>query len=140
MAVAARLKVLALAGLALAACQGPLDSPETAGAGASVRVELGTVVDSDGRVSMPRTVFSRADTVRVSFERTLALGDTVTVRWIRVDGKEPGVAIDSVVRIAEGTGAPSFAASPAEGWTEGRYAAEVSIAGSRVGTGTFEVR
>lgn len=137
-----RLKSLALVSGALLACQGgssPLESPEAGTGAGPVRVELGTVIDEEGRVSMPRTVFSPADTVRLSFGR-IAGADTVTVRWVRVDGGEPGVAVDSSSQAPDSAGRFSFAASPASGWSPGRYAAEVTVGGRPGGTTTFEVR
>lgn len=137
-----RLKMLALATGVLAGCQGgssPLESPEAATGAGPTRIELGTVTDADGRVTMPRTVFSPRDTVRLSLGR-LPGGDTVTVRWIRVDGDEAGVAIDSASQAADSAGMFSFSATRASGWPLGRYAAEVTVGGRAAGSGTFEVR
>jgi hypothetical protein len=142
MIAAPRLKMLAIAVGALGACQAgssPLESPEMAAGTGPARIELGTVTDAEGRVTMPRTVFSPRDTVRLSVGR-LPGADTVTVRWIRVDGAEPGVAIDSTSQMADSVGMFSFSASRASGWPLGRYAAEVTVGGRRAGSGTFEVR
>ena len=142
MIAALRLKMLAIVAGALMACQAgssPLESPEAAAEKGPAPIELGTVTDAEGRVTMPRTVFSPRDTVRLSVGR-LAGADTVTVRWIRVDGAEPGVAVDSASQTADSSGMFSFSASQASGWPLGRYAAEVTVAGRRAGSGTFEVR
>lgn len=136
----ARMKSLAAATGLLLACQAgssPLESPE-AGTGPS-RLELGTVTDADGRVTMPRTVFSPSDTVRLSLGRVPG-ADTVMVRWLRVDGDDAGVAVDSALQASDGAGVLSFAAAPASGWSPGRYAVEVTAGGRRAGGTTFEVR
>jgi hypothetical protein len=135
-----RLKMLALAG-ALVGCQAgssPLESPEMTSGTGPTRVELGTVTDADGKVTMPRTVFSPRDTVRLSLGR-LPGADTVTVRWIRV-GDDAGVAIDSASQAADSAGMFSFSATRAAGWPVGKYAAEVTVGGRSAGSGTFEVR
>ncbi|MGE5926464.1 MAG: hypothetical protein ACM357_03850 [Gemmatimonadota bacterium] len=137
-----RLKSLAAVTGLLAACQGgssPLESPEAGSASGPARLELGTVVDEDGRVTLPRTVFSPSDTVRLSFGRVPG-ADTLMVRWVRVDGDEAGVAVDSVLQAADGAAVHAFAASPAAGWSPGRYAVEVTAGGRRAGATTFEVR
>jgi hypothetical protein len=137
-----RLKSLALGTGMLAACQGgpsPLESPESAAGNGPARLELGTVIDGDGRVTMPRTVFSPSDTVRLSLGR-VAGADTVVVRWLRVDGDDAGVAVDSASLASDSAAVLSFAASPASGWSPGRYAVEVTAGGRRAGATTFEVR
>jgi hypothetical protein len=127
----------------LAGCQAgssPLESPEAGAAWGPARLELGTVTDGDGRVTLPRTVFSPSDTVRLSVDRVPG-ADTVAVRWVRVDGDDAGVAVDSALQASGGAAAVhSFAASPASGWTPGRYAVEVTAGGRRAGATTFEVR
>jgi hypothetical protein len=136
-----RLKMLGLAG-ALVGCQGgssPLESPEMASGTGPTRIELGTATDADGKVTMPRTVFSPRDTVRLSLGR-LPGADTVTVRWIRVDGDDAGVAIDSASQAADSAGMFSFSATRSAGWPVGKYAAEVTVGGRSAGSGTFEVR
>lgn len=136
------MKLLAVAAGALGACQSgssPMESPETSAGTGPTRIELGTVTDAEGRVTMPRTVFSPRDTVRLSISRPPG-ADTVTVRWIRVDGDEAGVAIDSASQVAGSAGVLSFSASRASGWPLGKYAAEVSVRGRGAGSGTFEVR
>ncbi len=137
-----RMKPVALAAGLLMACQGgasPVESPENAAAQGPVQIELGAVTDGEGRVTMPRTVFGPADTVRLSLGR-IAGADTVAVRWVRVDGDEPGVAVDSAAQVPDSAGSFSFAASPRSGWSPGRYAAEVSIGGRQAGAASFEVR
>jgi hypothetical protein len=126
----------------LVACQGgssPLESPETGSASGPARLELGTVTDGDGRVTLPRTVFSPSDTVRLSLGRVPG-ADTVMVRWVRVDGDDAGVAVDSALQASDSVAVLSFAASPADGWSPGRYAVEVTAGGRRAGATTFEVR
>ena len=145
MTASRRMKPVVLAaGLIIAsqACKGgssPVESPEAAAASGPVQMELGTVVDGEGRVTMPRTAFGPADTVRLSLGR-IAGADTIVVRWVRVDGDEPGVAVDSASQVPDSAGSFSFAASPRSGWSPGRYAAEVSVGGRQAGAATFEVR
>lgn len=137
-----RMKPITLAAGVLLGCQAgssPLESPEAGAASGPVRIELGAVVDGEGRVTMPRTVFSPADTVRLSLGR-IAGADTVRVRWVRVDGDDAGVAVDSAAQVPDSAGFFSFAASPRSGWSPGRYAAEVSVGGRQAGVATFEVR
>ena len=137
-----RLKSLAAVTGLLAACQGgpsPLESPEAGSASGPARLELGTVIDGDGRVTLPRTVFSPSDTVRLSLGRVPG-ADTVAVRWVRVDGDDAGVAVDSARQASGNAAVLSFAASPASGWSPGRYAVEVTAGGQRAGATTFEVR
>lgn len=141
MAAGSRLKTLAFAAGALAACEGrslPLESPEAESGSGPVHLELGTELDAQGRVTMPRTVFSPGDTVRLSFAAPSG-ADTVIVRWVRVDGDEPGIAVDSAAQARDSVGAFSFSASPS-GWPTGRYAAEATAGGRSVGSATFEVR
>lgn len=137
-----RLKALAGVTGLLVACQGgssPLESPEASSASGPARLELGTVIDGEGRVTLPRTVFSPSDTVRLSLGRVPG-ADTVAVRWVRVDGDEAGVAVDSALQASDSAAILSFAASPASGWSPGRYAVEVTAGGRRAGATTFEVR
>ena len=138
----ARLKSLAALAGFLGACQGgssPLESPDAGAGSGPARLELGTVTDGEGRVVMPRTVFSPSDTVRLSFGR-LPGADTVVVRWVRVDGDDAGIVVDSALQAFASAGVVSFAGAPAGGWSPGRYAVEVSAAGRRAGATTFEVR
>ena len=142
MTAGSRLKTLAVAAGALAGCEGgpsPLESPATGDPTGTVRLELGTVIDAQGRVTMPRTVFSPRDTVRLSFARPPD-ADTVTVRWIRVDGDDAGLVVDSAMQTPDSVGAFSSFAAPASGWALGRFAAEVTIGGKSAGSATFEVR
>ena len=137
-----RMKPVALTAGLLVGCQAgssPLESPETGAASGPVQIELGAVVDGEGRVTMPRTVFSPADTVRLSLGRIAGI-DTVAVRWVRVDGDGARVAVDSAAPVPDSAGSFSFAASPRSGWSPGRYAAQVSIGGRQAGAATFEVR
>jgi hypothetical protein len=157
-----RAAVLLLAALLLAACGGDsapdaaqapalAADPGTASASAApdvelpqgsleaVALELGVVLDGDGRVSQATERVRAADAVHVSLV-TVGQADAamLAVRWRDAAGAE--IDADERAITAEGPAVHTFTRKPEGGWAPGRYEVEVTMDGESAGIRAFEVR
>ena len=105
----------------------------------AVALELGVVLDGDGRVAQTVERARRSDTVHVSVV-TVGEADAamLTARWRAADGRE--VAVDERAITASGPAVHTFSQTPEGGWTPGRYEVEVEMNGESAGLRAFEVR
>jgi len=102
------------------------------------RIDLGTAVGADKKVSAPTTTFRPADTIYVSI---LSDGASPTVvlaaRWTYQDGQ---VVSESSQTIAPtGPAATEFHIAKPDGWPAGKYKVEVAANGKASGSREFTV-
>ena len=159
---AGRVVGVLLAALMLTACSGDAAPDATPAAGAStdpgapsasaapavqlpqgnleaVALELGVVLDAEGRVATPSERVRAGDAVHVSL---VTVGEAqaamLAVRWRDAAGAE--IDADERAITAEGPAVHTFTRKPEGGWAPGRYEVEVTMDGESTGVRAFEVR
>lgn len=105
----------------------------------AVALELGVVLDADGRVGQPTERVRAGDAVHVSL---VTVGEAqaamLAVRWRDASGAE--VDVDERAIAPTGPAVHTFTRKPEGGWAPGRYEVEVTMDGESAGVRAFEVR
>jgi uncharacterized protein YfaS (alpha-2-macroglobulin family) len=103
------------------------------------RIELGTAVGADGRITAPAATFAPADTIYVSvLTEGQAPGATLSARWTYEDGQLVSEGRETLG--ASGGAATEFHIAKPDGWPAGRYRVEIALNGRPAGAREFEVR
>lgn len=151
---------VALTALLLAACGG---EPASAGADAAsatsaasgadagtiaplpqgsleaVALEVGVMLDADGRVGAATDRVRPGDAVHASL---VTVGESeatmLAVVWRDANGTE--ISTDERAITASGPAVHTFTRQPERGWASGRYEVEVRLNGESAGVRSFEVR
>lgn len=93
------------------------------------RIDIGSAVGGDNRVTSSATTFRPADTIYVSVESTGAANTPLTARWTYQDGQV--VNTESKTLTSAGPTVTEFHISKPGGWPTGNYRVEV-LSGDRV--------
>ena len=103
------------------------------------RIDLGTAIGPDKRVTVPTRLFAADDTIYASvITDGSAPHVTLSARFTFEDGQ---VVSEISQQIAPaGLAASEFHVSNPDGWPQGRYRVEISADGAPVGSSEFEVR
>ena len=105
----------------------------------AVALELGVVLDAEGRVATPTERVRAGDAVHVSL---VTVGEAqaamLAVRWRDAAGAE--IDVDERAIAATGPAVHTFTRKPEGGWAPGRYEVEVTMDGESAGVRAFEVR
>ena len=106
-------------------------------------VDLGSAVDTEGRVVAGTSTFATTDTITASVmtatgSTTGSATGTLGARWTYEDGQV--VNQESKTFDFTGPGVPNFQTRKPDGWPVGRYRLEISLDGEVVQTRDFEVR
>jgi hypothetical protein len=142
------LPIAVIAALALfAACQKSPEPPKTAPPAAPPqaavpfrvnRVDLGSAIGADKKVSAPTTTFKPRDTIYASvLTEGASPAATLAARWTFEDGQ---LVNESAQNIAPtGPAATEFHIANPDGWPLGKYKVEVSANGKPAGAAQFTV-
>jgi hypothetical protein len=142
-----RLAALLLAPLLLLACGRSEKNDEAAAPPVSSapspfqvsRIEMGTAIGPDKRVTAPTRLFTAGDTIYAS---VITDGNsppvTLTARFSFEDGQVVSEVSQEIA--PAGPAASEFHISNPDGWPQGRYRVEISADGAPVGSSEFEVR
>jgi hypothetical protein len=116
-----------------------VSAPAPAGQpGAVTRIELGTAVGADGRVTAPAASFSPGDTIYVSvLTEGQPVGATLSARWTYEDGQ---LVSEDRETLGSERAATEFHVAKPDGWPAGRYRVEIALNGEPAGARDFEVR
>ena len=124
---------------------GPAPAPEPSGppVAAVTAVDLGSAVDSDGRVVAGTSTFAPTDTITASVTTDTGApqktaSGTLGARWTFEDGQV--VNEESKTFQFDGRGVTNFQIRKPDGWPVGRYRVEIMLDGDVVQTRDFEVR
>ena len=103
-----------------------------------VRIDLGSAVGADKKVSAPTTAFKPADTIYASIlSEGAAPSVTLGARWTYGDGQL--VSESSQTIAPSGPAATEFHIAKPDGWPAGTYKIEVAANGKPAGTREFTV-
>ena len=143
--------VFAAAVLALAAC-GKKDEPpkprtETtpitvAPAGVHVAgINLGDSLGPQKKVTQPTDVFGKKDTIYAAVDTTGTGTAILNAKWTyRANGSDVLVREDSQTITPTGPATSEFHVSKPDGWPEGAYRVDITLAGDPAGSKTFTVK
>ena len=120
----------------------PLPDPSGPPLAAVTAVDLGSTVDTDGRVVTGTSTFAPSDTITASVTTDTGAQTSATgplgARWTYEDGQV--VNEESKTFEFDGRGITNFQISKPDGWPAGRYRVEILLDGDIVQTRDFEVR
>jgi len=146
------LGVFAAAILALAAC-GKKDEPPKPKteslppitvAPAGVRVSgivLGDSLGPQKRITQPTDTFGKKDTIYAVVDTTGAGTAVLKAKWTyRANGNDVMVREDTQTITPSGPATSEFHVSKPDGWPEGAYRVDVTLAGDPAGSKTFTVK
>jgi hypothetical protein len=116
----------------------PVGAPAPSAARVS-GIEIGTAVDTDGRVTAPTSVFSPGDTIYAAVvTEGQSPGSTLSARWTYEDGQLVSENLETLG--APGKVQTEFHIAKPDGWPAGRYRVEIALDGQPAGAREFEVR
>lgn len=105
----------------------------------AVALEVGVVLDADGRVAAATDRVRPADAVHASL---VTVGESkaamLAIAWRDASGAE--IDADERAITANGPAVHTFTRQPEGGWAPGRYEVEVSVDGESAGVRSFDVR
>jgi hypothetical protein len=113
-------------------------APQAAAPFQVTRIDLGSAVGADKKVSAPTTTFKPVDTIYASILSEGAAPSVVlAARWTYGDGQL--VSESSQTIVPSGPAATEFHIAKPDGWPAGKYKVEVAANGKPAGTREFTV-